>query len=64
MTPLERLLQEAIPMRPAPAVHSVWTEQEQDEHWDDLCRAVRAPNYRKHPRPRRPEERAADEVAA
>jgi hypothetical protein len=40
MTPLERLLQEAIPTRPAPAVHRQWTKEEQDEHWDELARAI------------------------
>lgn len=52
-TPFERLMQEAIPVRPetTAGAHSLWTEQEQDRHWDDLCRAVRAPNYRKRDRP-------------
>lgn len=52
-TPLDRLMQESIPVRPerADGTHSLWTEQEQDRHWDDLCRAVRAPNYRKRARP-------------
>lgn len=64
MTPMERLLQEAVPVRPepAPGTHSLWTEQEQDRHWDDLCRAVGAPNYRKHPDPTR--RRPADSEAA
>lgn len=54
----ERLLLEAIPVRPKPAdgTHSLWTEQEQDRHWDDLCRAVGAPNHRKNP----PRVRQAD----
>lgn len=63
-TPLERLLQEAIPVRPerADGTHSLWTEQEQDRHWDDLCRAIGAPNNRKHPPRKRP--RAVDSEAA
>jgi len=63
-TPLERLLQEAIPVRPerADGTHSLWTEQEQDRHWDDLCRAIGAPNHRKHPPRKRP--RAVDSEAA
>ncbi|MFR0351816.1 hypothetical protein [Streptomyces sediminimaris] len=50
-TPLERLLQEAIPVRleRTDGTHSLWTEQEQDRHWADLCDAVGAPNHRKHP---------------
>ncbi|MFF1297963.1 MULTISPECIES: hypothetical protein [unclassified Streptomyces] len=65
MTPLERLLQEAVPVRPVrpDASHSLWTEQEQDRHWDDLCRAVGAPNHRKHP-PRKPPQADPSEAAA
>ena len=53
MTPIERLLQEEIPTRPASVTggRSLWTEQEQDRHWGDLCRAVGAPNHRKASRP-------------
>jgi hypothetical protein len=65
MTPLERLLQEEVPVRPerADGTHSLWTEQEQDRHWDDLCRAVGAPNHRKHPR-RKPRPASTGEAAA
>ena len=63
MNAFDRLMQEAIPVRLDPAVHSVWTEAEQDEHWDDLCRAVGAPNYRKHPR-RQPTHDNVSEAAA
>lgn len=65
LTPMDRLLQEAIPVRPerADGTHSLWTEQEQDRHWDDLCRAIGAPNYRKHPR-RKPPQTDTSEVAA
>ncbi|MFC9949221.1 hypothetical protein ACFVIN_01410 [Streptomyces prasinus] len=60
MTPIERLLQEAVPARidpPGPA-HTLWTEQEQDRHWDELCRTVGTPGA---PRPARP---AADSSRA
>lgn len=53
MTPMERLMQEAVPVRvdsPGP-VHSLWTQQEQDRHWADLCQAVGVPGT---PRPSRP----------
>lgn len=65
MTPLERLLQEEVPVRPErpDGTHSLWTQQEQDRHWDDLCRAVGARNYRKHPR-RKPPRDAVSEAAA
>lgn len=45
LTPLERLLQEEVPVRPdAPTgVHSVWTKQEQDRHWADLAASVDMP---------------------
>ena len=66
MTPIERLLQEEIPTRPASTTggHSLWTEQEQDRHWDDLCRAVGAPNHRKAGRPAPRREDVASEAAA
>ncbi|MFE6482419.1 hypothetical protein ACFVGN_05690 [Streptomyces sp. NPDC057757] len=49
MTPIERLLQEEVPTRPAAAstVHSMWTEQERDRHWADLCAAVGMPNTKR-----------------
>lgn len=59
MTPLERLLLEAIPTRPQPAPGrepplesrpSVWTPAEQDAHWQGLCAAVGTPGI---PRPAR-----------
>ncbi|MFI8294466.1 hypothetical protein ACIGCZ_00815 [Streptomyces nigra] len=58
MTPLDRLLLEAVPVRPEPAVHSVWTQHEQDEHWDDLCRAVGTPGMKRPKRPAPSEEAA------
>lgn len=52
MTPYERLMSEAIPVKPAPAPNAPrptgpghhWTPQEQDAHWQQLCEAVGAPN--------------------
>ena len=43
MSPLERLLQEAIPTRPAPRpkpAHEPWTPEEQAQHWNDLGEAI------------------------
>ncbi|MEV7394914.1 hypothetical protein [Streptomyces sp. NPDC091215] len=37
MNALDRLLLEEIPVRPAPAVHTQWTKQEQDRHWEELA---------------------------
>ena len=64
-TPLDRLLQEAIPVRPerSDGTHSLWTQQEQDRHWDDLCRAVGARNYRKHPRRKRLRDTSSEAAA-
>jgi hypothetical protein len=61
MTPLERLLQEEIPVRPetSPGVHSVWTQQDQDRHWTDLANSVGAPGEK---RPGRPVGAAAGEA--
>jgi len=58
MTPLERLLLEAIPTRPAPAPDAPrqteltrhWTQAEQDAHWGQLCDEVGTPGA---PRPAR-----------
>jgi len=61
MTPLERLMQEAIPTRPDRVVHTVWTKQEQDRHWADLADALGVP-VAKRPEPPAPD--TADEVAA
>lgn len=49
MTPLERLLQEEIPTRPVSTtgVHSVWTQQEQDRHWEDLAASVDMPDAKR-----------------
>jgi hypothetical protein len=49
-TPLERLLAESIPVRPAPAPNAPrraepgrqWTREQQDAHWNALCAAVGA----------------------
>lgn len=50
MTPLERLLLEAIPVRPSPASpRGLWSQQEQDRHWNELCETVGTPGT---PRPR------------
>lgn len=49
VSPLDQLLAEAIPVRPAPAQPwSRWTPAEQDAHWNALCRAVGTPGT---PRP-------------
>lgn len=41
MTPLERLLQEEIPVRPTPATsRTPWTPQEQAAHRADLLNAI------------------------
>jgi hypothetical protein len=52
VTPLERLLQEEIPIRPESSTggRGLWTKQEQDRHWEDLCRTVGTPNA-KRPEP-------------
>ncbi len=65
MTPLERLLQEEIPVRPVPgsSVHSVWTKQEQDRHWDELATAIGTPGA-KRPAPTPPPEDDITEAAA
>jgi hypothetical protein len=63
MSPLERLLQEAIPLRPAPAQPGgLWSRQEQDRHWADLCDTVGTPGA---PRPQHSApEPVIDEPAA
>lgn len=51
MTPLDRLLAETIPVRPAPPpdrprqteIARYWTQAEQDAHWQALCEAVDTP---------------------
>ena len=49
MSPLDQLLQEAIPTRPEPAQPwGHWTDEDRDQHWQDLCDAVGTPNA---PRP-------------
>ncbi|MFD4257755.1 hypothetical protein ACFWR9_08985 [Streptomyces sp. NPDC058534] len=56
MSPLDRLLLEAIPTRPAPPVHEPWTPEEQQRHLTDLdtelahhARQTRAHNRRQRP---------------
>jgi len=52
VTPLEALLLETIPTRPAPApgttrqteIARYWTPAEQDAHWQALCEAVGTPD--------------------
>ncbi|TXJ78585.1 hypothetical protein E2C11_16390 [Streptomyces lavendulae] len=45
MSPLERLLAEEIPTRPAPAQPwGHWTTEEQDAHWQALCATVGTPD--------------------
>lgn len=61
MTPLERLLQEEIPVRPESAAggRGVWTQQEQDRHWADLCEAMRRPGDKRPSRAPEDSEAAA-----
>jgi len=63
MTPMERLLAELIPTRPAPPPHQPrqieiahhWTPAEQDAHWAALAHALGIPNEpRPHLRPVQP----------
>jgi hypothetical protein len=44
-TRLERLLEEAIPVRPTrpDGTHSLWTQQDQDRHWAELADALGVP---------------------
>lgn len=58
MNALERLLMEEIPTRPTPAIHSQWTKQEQDQHWEELADALRITCMK------RPEHPPTDEAAA
>ncbi|WP_031096313.1 hypothetical protein [Streptomyces sp. NRRL S-1896] len=60
MSPLERLLAEAIPTRPpAKPAHEPWTPAEQARHWDDLGLALNGWTYKPHTPASRP-NRAAD----
>lgn len=43
MTPYERLLAEAIPIRPEDPHRRPWTAAEQDAHWQALCNTVGTP---------------------
>lgn len=54
MTPLERLLAEAIPVRPAPPdAHTLWTPEEQAQHVADLLQALDGWTYDRDRRDRR-----------
>ncbi|WHM32421.1 hypothetical protein OH540_21190 [Streptomyces sp. BPPL-273] len=46
-------MQETVPVRPdrPDGTHSLWTQQEQDRHWADLCESMGVPGQQ---RPRRP----------
>ena len=47
-TPLERLLAETIPVRPAPAPYrSGWTREQQDMHWAELCEVAGTPGAKR-----------------
>lgn len=52
MNAYDRLLLEEIPVRPAPAIPSTWTKQEQDRHWEELADGLRITS---RPRPVHPE---------
>ncbi|WP_411078485.1 hypothetical protein [Streptomyces sp. cmx-10-25] len=49
MSPMERLMQEAVPVRPerADGTLGLWTQQDQDRHWNDLCEAMRVPGQQR-----------------
>lgn len=53
MSPLDRLLSEAIPQRPDPApprprpYQQYWTPAERDAHWAALCHAVGTPDAKR-----------------
>lgn len=53
MTPMDRLLQESVPVRPErpEGTHSLWTQQEQDRHWNDLCASVGVPGQERPAHP-------------
>lgn len=44
MSPMDRLLAEAIPTRPDRARWVPWTPEEQNAHWKALCAAVGTPD--------------------
>ncbi|MGW5430389.1 hypothetical protein ACWET9_24735 [Streptomyces sp. NPDC004059] len=50
MSPLDRLLTEAIPIRPTNPARQPWTDADRDAHWNALCTAVGTPGT---PRPSR-----------
>lgn len=62
MTALDDLIAETVPHRPDPApprprdYQPTWTPAEQDQHWQDLCKAVGTP---KAQRPHRTGQNAA-----
>lgn len=59
MTPYERLMAEAIPVRPAPPQKTgAWTPEEQAQHWADLAEALDGWTY--HREQRRPQLRLVD----
>lgn len=67
MTPLDRLLLEAIPVRPAPALKPVaepWTPEEQARHWHDLGEAIADWHWDEDPRHLRLVRRADTERPA
>ncbi|QLJ01491.1 hypothetical protein HZZ00_10965 [Streptomyces sp. NEAU-sy36] len=43
MSPYDRLMAEAIPIRPVDPNRRPWTQQEQDAHWAALCTVVGTP---------------------
>lgn len=69
MSPLDRLLAETIPTRPAPAPSAPrrvpaghqWTREQQDAHWQQLCEAV---GSTREQRPARPQLRVITTPAA
>jgi hypothetical protein len=48
VSPFDRLLAEAIPIRPTNPARQPWTQADRDAHWAALCHAVGTPDT---PRP-------------
>lgn len=54
MSAYDRLMAEAIPIRPANPNRQPWTDTDRDRHWQALCREVGTPGAQRpgaHARP-------------